>query len=274
MSENESFKALVAERAAAKTAAPGAKSAAPTLKPRDAATLIIIDNEGAAPRILLGKRRDDLKFMPGKYVFPGGRLDADDKIMTAARELRQSEADKLMLDMKGHPSPARARGLAMTAVRETFEEAGIIIGGATAASPAVLSPPLENPSLESPAAKTWRQFQAHGFMPDLAPLTFLARAITPPGRPRRFDTRFFCVKASDITKSTDHNDGELSGLVWMTLAEARDLDLPPITRVILEDLAERIAKRTLDDASVPIPYYFNRHGTFRREMLHLAAPSA
>jgi hypothetical protein len=54
----------------------------------------------------------------------------------------------------------------------------------------------------------------------------------------------------------------------MTLDESRELDLPPITRVILEDLAERIAKRSLEDPTVPIPYYFNRHGTFRREMLH------
>src|SRR5690606_35374328 len=185
LSENESFKALVAERAAAKAGATAAKAKAPVLRPRDASTLIIIDSKGPAPRVLLGERRDDLKFMPGKYVFPGGRLDADDKIMTAARELRQSEADKLLLDMKGHPTPARARGLGMTAVRETFEEAGIIIGGTTAAS-SEIAPPSENPSLESPAAKTWRQFQAHGFVPDLAPLTFLARAITPPGRPRRF----------------------------------------------------------------------------------------
>ncbi len=258
---------MAAERDAAKRTAPADKSAGPRLRPRDASTLIILDSTGSAPRILLGKRRDDLKFMPGKYVFPGGRMDADDKMMAAARELRQSEADKLLIDMKGHPSPARARGLAMTAVRETFEEAGIIIGATTAASTSALAPPSENPSLESPAAKTWRQFHAHGFAPDLAPLIFLARAITPPGRPRRFDTRFFCVEASAIAKNTDHNDGELSGLVWMTLDASRELDLPPITRVILEDLAERIAKRSLADPTVPIPYYFNRHGTFRREML-------
>lgn len=268
MSENESFKSLVAERAAAKTGAtagPVAKS--PVLKPRDAATLIIIDSEGSAPKILLGKRRPDLKFMPGKYVFPGGRMDADDKTMAAARELRQGEAAKLLIDMKGRPSAARARGLALTAVRETFEEAGLIIGAPANAAGSELAPPAENPSLETPAAKTWRLFHEHGFAPDLAPLTYLARAITPPGRPRRFDTRFFCVEVSAIAKTTDYNDGELSGLVWMTLADSRDLDLPPITRVILEDLAERIAARSLDDPSVPIPYYFNRAGTFRRETI-------
>jgi 8-oxo-dGTP pyrophosphatase MutT (NUDIX family) len=268
LSENESFKSLVAERAAAKTgAAAGPVAKSPVLKPRDAATLIIIDSEGSAPKILLGKRRPDLKFMPGKYVFPGGRMDADDKTMAAARELRQGEAAKLLIDMKGRPSAARARGLALTAVRETFEEAGLIIGAPANVAGSVLAPPAENPSLETPAAKTWRLFHEHGFAPDLAPLTYLARAITPPGRPRRFDTRFFCVEASAIAKTTDYNDGELSGLVWMTLADSRDLDLPPITRVILEDLAERIAARSLDDPSVPIPYYFNRAGTFRRETI-------
>ena len=266
MSDNESYKSLVAERAAAKAGAAAPAAKPPLLRPRDAATLIIIDSEGSAPKILLGKRRSDLKFMPGKYVFPGGRMDADDKGIAAVRELRQGEADKLLIDMKGRPSAARARGLALTAVRETFEEAGLIIGGAAAGTAGnVLAPPSENPSLETPAAKTWRIFHEHGFAPDLAPLTYLARAITPPGRPRRFDTRFFCVEASAIAKTTDYNDGELSGLVWMTLADSRDLDLPPITRVILEDLAERIAARSLDDPSVPIPYYFNRAGTFRRE---------
>ena len=267
MSDNESYKSLVAERAAAKAGAAVPAAKVPLLRPRDAATLIIIDSEESAPKILLGKRRPDLKFMPGKYVFPGGRMDADDKGIAAARELRQGEADKLLIDMKGRPSTARARGLALTAVRETFEEAGLIIGNASATAGNELAPPPENPSLESPASKTWRLFREHGFAPDLAPLTYLARAITPPGRPRRFDTRFFCVEASAIAKTTDYNDGELSGLVWMTLADSRDLDLPPITRVILDDLAERIAARSLDDPTVPIPYYFNRAGTFRRETI-------
>lgn len=234
---------------------------APTLRPRDAATLIIIDSSGPAPRVLLGKRRPDLKFMPGKYVFPGGRMDIEDKVIAAARELRPGEADKLLIDMKGRPSPARARGLASTAVRETFEEAGLIIGQTASAGEALAA--------ETPAGKSWRLFQQHGFAPDLAALTFIARAITPPGRPRRFDTRFFCAEAAAISKTTDHNDGELSGLVWMTIAESRDQDLPPITRVILEDLSERIAARSLADPSVPIPYYFKRNGAFRRETISL-----
>ncbi len=267
MKENEAFKLLVSERAAAKTEKPAGKPAAPSplLRPRDAATLIVVDSNGAEPRILLGKRRPDLKFMPGKYVFPGGRMDADDKVIEAATELRPGEAEKLLIDMKGRPSLARARGIAMTAIRETFEEAGLIIGGTKERFVSAAAAP----ETETPSAKSWRLFQEHGFAPDLASLTFLARAITPPGRPRRFDTRFFCAEASAISKTTDHIDGELSGLVWMTLAESRELDLPPITRVILEDLGERIASRSLGDPSVPIPYYFNRNGTFRRETIRM-----
>lgn len=234
----------------------------PPLRPRDAATLIIVDNSGAKPAVLLGKRRTDLKFMPGKYVFPGGRMDGDDKIMPAAAELRDIEARRLMFDMKGKPSAARARGLALTAVRETFEEAGLILGRS-----GTLPVGLAERAVRSPAGRTWAQFFEHGFLPDLSTLTLVARAITPPNRPRRFDTRFFCVEAGAIAKTTDHNDGELSGLVWMGLQESRELDLPPITRVILEVLEDRLARHSLADAGEAIPYFFNRHGTYRREMI-------
>ena len=52
----------------------------PNLKPRDAATLMIVDRSGATPRVLLGRRNANLKFMAGKFVFPGGRLDAADEL--------------------------------------------------------------------------------------------------------------------------------------------------------------------------------------------------
>lgn len=235
----------------------------PGIHPRDAATLIIVDRAAGVPRVLMGKRRMDMKFMPGKYVFPGGRMDPFDKLMPTAHELAAIETTKLLYDMKGRPSPARARGLALAAVRETFEEAGIIIGGVTPADSATRQPNASG----APAERMWSQFLEHGFAPSLAGLTLFARAITPPGRPRRFDTRFFCVEASAISKATEHNDGELSGLEWMALEATRTLDLPPITRVILEDLADRLSSASLGDAAVPIPYYYNQRGTFRRDLL-------
>lgn len=231
---------------------PPARTAA--LRPRDAATLIVVDGTQGSPRVLLGKRRADMNFMPGKYVFPGGRVDRADRAVTACDDLEPVEVAKLMVDMKGEPSPQRARALALAAVRETWEEAGMIIG-ATAAG------------RSAPADASWRGFFGLGFAPRLAPLTFFARAITPPGRPRRFDTRFFCVDARDICHRGQPPHDELSDLVWMELHEARGLDLPPITRVILEDLGDRMKLGPLHGTDAPVPYYFNRNGTFRRELI-------
>jgi 8-oxo-dGTP pyrophosphatase MutT (NUDIX family) len=236
-------------------AAPSDKAAA--LKPRDAATLIIVERDQGSPRVLMGKRRADQVFMPGKYVFPGGRVDKQDRGIVSADELRESEMQKLLLDMKGGPSEGRARALALAAIRETFEEAGIVIGehklGVACGQP----------------HETWRDFFARGYVPKLGDLTYFARAITPPGRPRRYDTRFFCVEAAIITARLDISDGELSGLEWVTIAEARDLDLPPITRVVLEDLLDRMSNGPLDDGRRPIPYYHQKNGAFRRELLSI-----
>jgi len=236
------------------TASPEAKAKTPTLRPRDAATLIIVDRTGHAPRVLLGKRRMDMKFMPGKYVFPGGRVDRADRFVASGDDLPALEIEKLLLDMKGTRSPVRARALALAAVRETFEEAGLVIGT-----------PVNGSAL--PKDASWRRFHETGYAPLLTPLTYFARAITPPGRTRRFDTRFFCVDAAAIAHRTDAPEEELSGLVWMTIEEARSLDLPPITRVILEDLTDRLKSGELHDAKAPVPYYHNRNGSFRRELL-------
>ena len=137
-----------------------------------------------------------------------------------------------MVGMKGTPSQARARALALAAVRETFEEAGLLIGRPRAA-----------PLLTK--APGWQAFYAAGFAPALAQLTFFARAITPPGRPRRYDTRFFCVAGRSDRAQVGVADGELSDLEWHSIAQARTLELPNITRVVLEDLGERIAAGAL-----------------------------
>jgi 8-oxo-dGTP pyrophosphatase MutT (NUDIX family) len=238
------------------TASSPAKIAA--LRPRDAATLILVDRTMGAPRVLLGKRRMDMKFMPGKYVFPGGRVDKADRTVISADELAGHEAAKLMVDMKGTVNAAKARALALAAVRETYEEAGIILGA-----------PLTGQS--PPADASWRRFFGQGFMPSLSPLTFFARAITPPGRPRRFDTRFFCAEASMIAYRGPPPEDELSDLVWMAIEEARSLDLPPITRVILEDLGDRLKLGTQGAANAPVPYYFHKNGTFRRQLISVTA---
>ena len=89
-------------------------------KPRDSSTLIIVDTSSGEQRILMGKRRMDQVFMPGKYVFPGGRVDAADRDVEVVDELHESDVAKLLIDMRETPSAARARAIALAAIRETF----------------------------------------------------------------------------------------------------------------------------------------------------------
>lgn len=225
------------------------------LKPRDAATLVILDRSGPVPKVLMGKRRDDLVFMAGKYVFPGGRVDPTDRQVPLAADLRPKEAAKLLVQMRGTPSKVRARALGLAAIREAFEEAGLLIGNRKPANGADQVPP------------NWQSFVSRDIVPSLERLTFFARAITPPGRPRRFDTRFFTIDASAIADRIGHNDGELSALDWLTLEEARALDIPRITRLVLEDLGEQLTDGTLDTGSNPVPFYYQRGGSFKRDLI-------
>src|SRR5215467_13664492 len=108
----------------------------PNLKPRDAATLILVDRSGAVPKVLLGRRSPKLKFFPGALVFPGGRMELTDKGMPVASGVHPHTEARLMRSMK-RPSAAKARALALAAVRETYEEAGILIGKRVDTVPAV-----------------------------------------------------------------------------------------------------------------------------------------
>lgn len=233
----------------------GTKNATRPMRPRDAATLIVMDASDGEPRFLMGRRRPDQVFMPDKYVFPGGRVDAKDKAIASADELRDTERVKLILEMKGSGTPEiRARALALAAIRETFEETGILIG-----KPA--------PTDTAPNEPSWAKFFAEGIAPSLGPLTFVARAITPPRRPRRYDTRFFLVDAREIAKTVDSTDHELRDLGWFTLDELRDLDIPNITRAITEDLAERLELGLPGPPEAPVPFYFFKRGAFERVLL-------
>ena len=111
-------------------------------------------------------------------------------------------------------------------------------------------------------------FAETGIYPDLAALRFVARAITPPKRPRRFDTRFFAADAETIAHRVDGiigPDAELVELVWLPITDARHLDMPTITRVVLEELQARIAAGFA--AELPVPFYRMLNRKFRREVL-------
>jgi len=203
----------------------------PNSRPRDAATLIIVDEESGTPRLLMGQRHMGHRFMPGKFVFPGGRVEPKDYTDPQRFPLAPGARAKLLRWVREPAHIGRARALVNAAMRETQEETGVVLASDVAA--------------------------------DASPLAFLARAITPPGRPRRFDTRFFVLPAAAIAERTEIVDGEFSAIHWLSLAEARDANLPLITRVILEDLEERW-RGGLADHGLPVPFYFKRGACFHR----------
>ena len=226
----------------------------PTIRPKDAATLILIDRSGRVPKVLLGKRNARHKFMPGKFVFPGGGVDPTDKAMAVARPLdRQAEAR--LMQRFHHGSPVRARALALAAIRETFEETGLLLGVRSEGTKKIPDGP-------------WTVFAQHKVLPDLGAIHFIGRAITPPGRPRRFDARFFTMDAGAVAHRIDGvtgPDAELVELGWMPLTEAKQLDMPAVTGVMLEELDTRIADGLGHD--LPVPFYRMIRRSFIRELL-------
>ena len=226
----------------------------PYYRPKDAATLILVDRSAEVPKVLVGRRHDKVVFMPGKFVFPGGRVDkSDHRVPVAASIPKELEANLL----KGSPkiTTSRAQSLAIAAIREACEETGLCLGRES----------------EGPAAKLdgpWAPFTEAGLLPDPSSLFLIARAITPPGRVRRFDTRFFTADASAITHQVEgviHPDAELVELVWMPLTDAKQLDMPAVTGVMLEELDARIADGFGHD--LPVPFYSMPRGRFKRDLL-------
>jgi 8-oxo-dGTP pyrophosphatase MutT (NUDIX family) len=226
----------------------------PNLRPRDASALILIDRSGTTAKVLLGRRHHGHAFMPGKFVFPGGRLEPADRSMQTARPLDPRIEARLLRDVR-RPSAAWARALALASIRETYEETGLLLGrpdGAFATAP------------QGP----WAAFAAAQVLPDLGAIHFVARAITPPRRSRRFDTRFFAAAADAIAHRIDGMigpDTELVELVWVPIAQAPALDMAAITAVMLHELKLRIAAGFTHD--LPVPFYQMRHRRFVRELL-------
>ncbi|MEZ5686353.1 MAG: NUDIX hydrolase [Paracoccaceae bacterium] len=230
---------------------------APTAPPidktqlRDAASLIILRHDAPqGPAVLMGQRGAGAAFMPSKYVFPGGALDAADWHVPLAEPLSQTCARRLAVEAPDGIGPA----LAVAAIRELWEETGLILGAPG--------------SWPEPPAEDWATMAALGYRPSATPLRFVFRAITPKGRPRRFDARFFLADVNEIAGDPDDFSracDELSHLHWVPLTEARQLNLPFITEVVLAEVQAMLAGGRLCDPE-SLPFFDNRteRATFRR----------
>jgi len=209
----------------------------PTVRPRDAATLIIHRHAGGTLEVLMGERSARHAFMPNRYVFPGGSVDRHDWRAPVAAPLDPAVAARL----QRAASAARAQALVLAAVRETFEETGLIVGAPLAGTPARKPPP------------GWEGFFATGHAPALDRIGYLCRAVTPPGRPRRFNARFL-VLAAEHARGRLKDSSELGSLVWVPVAEAQKLKIPRITEIVLNALHETPpeAMPSTPDAKVPV----------------------
>lgn len=216
---------------------------------RPASTMIVLRDAATTPRVLMGQRGKAAAFMPSKYVFPGGAVDTGDARAPLAADLPAPCADRLARQAGG----VAPHALAAAAIRELWEETGLRLGR-RAPHPADMPEP-------------WPRFCADGARPCPAAMRFLFRAVTPPGRPRRFDARFFLVGADALLDDPDdfsRADQELSHLHWVPLPEARALDLPFITEVVLAEVAARLPAL---DPPPSVPFFRHEDGFSRFDRL-------
>ncbi len=182
------------------------------VRPRDAASLIIVRPGPSGPEVLMGMRGARHRFMPNRLVFPGGRVDPADRRGQCATPLRADTRAYL----EKAATPTRAHAIAIAAARELEEETGLTLG----------TPPA------------------------LDGLSYLLRAVTPPSMAMRFNARFLVVDAARVSGALA-GSGELEDLRYYAVAEALSLDLADITLEVLGNFrnylalgpAERAARR-------------------------------
>lgn len=224
---------------------------------RDAATVVLVRRDGAQPRVLMGMRGAKAVFMPSKFVFPGGAVDPEDRDMALASDPAPLSLSRLSLQARPE-SATTPRQILVAALRELAEETGLLIG--------------------RPGKSTMIGYAAAGLVPDPTPLHYVFRAITPPGRPRRFDARFFLGDAAHIHGDPDDFSracDELSHLHWVSMAEARALALPFITEVVLAECAE-LVRLAGDGPLCPpdsVPFFDNREHRARFVQLREERPA-
>ena len=213
------------------------------MRPREAATLIIV-MQGDPPKLLMGKRAATHKFMPNKFVFPGGKLDLIDQRLQVPKDLSDPVLKRLRKHTRKNVSDNKLRGLALAAIRETFEETGLVIGENTGGK------------LRT-SDSVWQSYFDYGVVPPLNSIDFIARAVTPPSRTRRFDTRFFMIFDEFIHTNPEQMSGasgELLNLHWLTLSDARKLDLPTITRWVIDMVEGRLKLNRKAQLREPAPF--------------------
>lgn len=220
---------------------------------RDAATVVVIRKQGEQHKVLMGQRGKNAIFMPSKFVFPGGAYEETDSQVPMSSPLSKKDQELLSLDVTKNIG----LGLAATVIRELWEETGLELA--------------EPYKWEGAPITGWEVFHQQGTCPKASELTFFFRAITPVGRPRRFDARFFLCDSEAIESDLDdfsHASSELSHLQWIEIEKSQNLDLPIITRIVLREVSRFIAE---GENTYGVPFY--NEGSSSSNFSHLTLNS-
>lgn len=243
-----------------------ASPSAPPAAPRDAATVLALRDTDAGPEVFMVRRDSRMGFLGGAHVFPGGALDEAD--CGDALQSRATGFEAVGALSRLHADAARAKGLLLAAVRELFEESGILLArgrdgdwvdldeeGPGAARLKAAREELSRHEGDFGATVT-----AEDLSIDVSGLRLFAHWITPERERKRFDTRFFLARAPG-RQSARHCDVESSAGEWITPAaalsryRAREIELVPPTIASLESLAgfDRVdaALAAFTDADTP-----------------------
>lgn len=211
------------------------------VKPRDAASVVLIRGSADKAEVLMGRRRKRASFLPNIYVFPGGRVDAMDRHAPADLALHP---DTLRLIRRHAPATA-SLPLALAALRETFEETGYLIARDA----------TETDALEAlPGTPFWNAMREARAVPDLRRLDYIARALTPTMSHKRFNTRFFLVDANEA-RGELIDEGELEDLHWIALDKAHRLPIVDVTEFVLNQARRRWVERNRRQDAVPFLHY-------------------
>lgn len=184
------------------------------VRPKDAASLILVRDTARGHEVLMGRRKQTAKFMPGFYVFPGGTLEQCDTKAQPATDLKSGSEQYMAVAGK----TSRARALAMAAVRETFEETGLAVA--------------EPGEVNDTSCECYAELAARGVAPSLARLSYLGRALTPTYSPMRFHARFFIADGA-THEGTLGGDGELEEIGWIAMETACSNPMADVTAFML-----------------------------------------
>lgn len=205
-------------------------------KPKIASTIVLFTGPKDNPRILMGQRASRHDFMPSVFVFPGGRVDRSDSYMPFAGDL----SPRTETILEAAYSPRRARAVVLTALRETFEETGLMLGRRERAN-------------RNPKDPSWQAFVDQGLLPDLTDIEVFGRAITPPHRHKRFDTWFFVKQLTEDMMDIPSDSRELLNVDWFTFDQIKALKMHRATLMMLEVLKHYLSRDT-----APPDIFFSR----------------